>query len=302
LIAKLIIGTRASQLALLQTQQVVDALQTWTPGLEIQVKKISTSGDRDTTSALNLMGNTGVFVKELEKALVCGEIDIAVHSLKDMPTVQPPGLTVAAVLPREDPRDALVLGSRGCGIPTDGDRIGTGSLRRQVQLKKYYPTAITCPVRGNIGTRLNKLDKGEYDGLIMAAAALMRMGLAHRITTLLPLDRFIPAGGQGAIAIETRQDTALSALMNRLNHLPTWQAVTAERAFLNELGAGCHAPVGVIATLSGNTLEIKAMAAGPGDAMLIYDTARGDANQATETGIELARRMKTKGALTYYES
>jgi hydroxymethylbilane synthase len=301
--AKVIIGTRASQLALLQTQQVVDALQTWTPGLEIQVKKISTSGDRDTTSALNLMGNTGVFVKELEKALVCGEIDIAVHSLKDMPTVQPPGLTVAAVLPREDPRDALVLGSRGCGIPTDGDRIGTGSLRRQVQLKKYYPTAITCPVRGNIGTRLNKLDKGEYDGLIMAAAALMRMGLAHRITTLLPLDRFIPAGGQGAIAIETRQDTALSALLNRLNHLPTWQAITAERAFLNELGAGCHAPVGVIATAGAdNILEIKAMAAGSDDATLIYDTARGSTHQATETGIELAREMKTKGAPTYYES
>lgn len=302
MIAKLILGTRASQLATLQTQQVVDALQTLTPGLEIQVKKISTSGDRDTTSALHQMGGTGVFVKELEKALACGEIDMAVHSLKDMPAVQPPGLTVAAVLPREDPRDALISGSQGASTPAAGDRIGTGSLRRQVQLKKYYPRAITCPVRGNIDTRLNKLDKGEYDGLIMAAAALMRMGLAHRITTLLPLDRFIPAGGQGTIAIETRQDTALSALLNRLNHLPTWQAVTAERAFLKELGAGCHAPVGVIATVSGNALEIKAMAAGSDDATLIYDTARGSANQATETGIELAREMKTKGALTYYES
>ena len=299
---KLTIGTRASQLALLQTQQVVNAIEAMGNGFEIVIKKITTTGDRDTTSALDQMGGVGVFVKELEKALASGEIDLAVHSLKDMPTIQPPGLSIAAVLPREDSRDALVSNDTISGVLTAGSKIGTGSLRRQVQLKKYYPEVISCPLRGNINTRLAKLDRGEYSGLVMAAAALIRMGLQERILRFLPLDLFIPAGGQGVIALETRQEGQWVSLLKNLNHTPTWLAASAERAFLNELGAGCHAPVGALATVAANNLELSVMVASSDGNTLIYDQATGDINDATKIGVEMARRMKAKGVPDFNEA
>lgn len=294
---KVAIGTRSSRLALIQTQMVADGIKAISENIEIIIKKIATTGDSDRTSNLSQAGAVGIFVKELESALTEGDIDLAVHSLKDMPTIQPRGLTIAAVLEREDSRDVLVSRGKSLDQLAAGDMIGSSSLRRQVQLKRIRPDLLPLPIRGNIDTRLAKLDRGEYAAVIMAAAALLRLGWEKRIVQFLRVEHFMPAGGQGAIAVEARQeDGELMKLLSTMNHQPTWQAVAAERAFLNELGAGCHAPVGALANITGEMLTLKIMAANADGSTIIYDETNGKATEAESIGIEIARKMKAKGA------
>jgi len=297
LIGKVVIGTRGSRLAVIQTQMVADRISPISGDVEIIIKKISTSGDKDKTSILGQVEAVGFFVKELESALSESEIDLAVHSLKDMPAIQPEGLTIAAVLEREDPRDVLVSKGKRLDELAAGDKVGTSSLRRQVQLKRMRPDLLPLPIRGNIDTRIAKLDRGEYSAVVMAAAALLRLSWEERIVEFLPEEHFVPAGGQGAIAVEARQnDRDLLDLMAELNHLQTWQSVVAERAFLHNLGAGCHAPVGALAVVNGEKLTLKIMVASADGSEVVYDEVQGKAAQAESIGVELARKMKARGA------
>ena len=297
MIGKVVIGTRGSRLAVIQTQMVADRISPISGDVEIIIKKISTSGDKDKTSILGQVEAVGFFVKELESALSESEIDLAVHSLKDMPAIQPEGLTIAAVLEREDPRDVLVSKGKRLDELAAGDKVGTSSLRRQVQLKRMRPDLLPLPIRGNIDTRIAKLDRGEYSAVVMAAAALLRLSWEERIVEFLPEEHFVPAGGQGAIAVEARQnDRDLLDLMAELNHLQTWQSVVAERAFLHNLGAGCHAPVGALAVVNGEKLTLKIMVASADGSEVVYDEVQGKAAQAESIGVELARKMKARGA------
>jgi len=296
-IRRLVIGSRSSELAMRQAQSVVDKLRLVIPETAIEIRTISTIGDRDKETELHKMSAVGVFVKELEKALERHEIDLAVHSLKDMPAKQPADLVLSAVLEREDPGDVMVSNT-GClhDLPPGSD-VGTGSLRRSIQLKLERPDLITLPLRGNIETRLRKLDEGKYQAIIMAAAALKRLGLGSRITQYLPVDVFVPAGCQGIIGIEIRkEDTRLDELLKKLNHMPSWHEASAERAFLNTLGAGCHAPVGVKATCFSRDLTINAMAAKEGGDPVIFDSIKGDIFEAEKLGVRLAREFAAKGA------
>jgi hydroxymethylbilane synthase len=290
---KLIVGSRGSQLALLQTESVVASIREANPDIEVSISKIVTTGDRN-----RRVGGTAtaIFVKELEEALLDGRIDIAVHSLKDVPTEVPPGLRLLAVTERLDPRDALVASS-GLNELAPGSRIGTGSLRRTAQLMSYRPDLRTYPIRGNIDTRLRKVSAGEFDGVIVAAAAMLRLGWQDRITEYLPLSDFLPAVGQGALAIEGRlDDKEIAELVFPLNNLPTWQGVIAERAFLHALGGGCRAPVAALGTVSGDTLRLEGMVASISDGRGLHALEEGSAVSAEEIGVRLAEKMKGMGA------
>jgi len=290
---KLTVGSRRSRLALLQTESVIARIREINPGLEVSLSKIVTTGDRN--QRIGWTG-TAVFVKELEQALLDGRIDIAVHSLKDMPTEVPLGLCLLAVTERLDPRDALVAKSRLNEIPS-GARIGTGSLRRAVQLMSYRPDLLARPIRGNIDTRLGRVSSGEVDGVIVAAAAMLRLDLKGKITEYLPLEHFLPAVGQGALAIEARLgDKDIAGLISSVNHLPTWQCVTAERAFLHAMGGGCRAPVAALGTVSGNKLKLEGMVASISGRRVLRASGEGSATSAEEIGVGLAQRMRGMGA------
>jgi hydroxymethylbilane synthase len=290
---KLIVGSRGSKLALLQTESVVARIREASPDIEVSISKIVTTGDRN-----RRVGGTAtaIFVKELEEALLDGRIDIAVHSLKDVPTEVPLGLRLLAVTERLDPRDALVASSGLNGL-APGSRIGTGSLRRTAQLMSYRPDLRTYPIRGNIDTRLRKVSAGEFDGVVVAAAAMLRLGWQDRITEYLPLSDFLPAVGQGALAIEGRLgDKEIAELISSLNNLPTWQGVTAERAFLHAMGGGCRAPVAALGTVSGNTLRLEGMVASISDGKGLHALEEGSAVSAEEIGVRLAQKMFAMGA------
>jgi hydroxymethylbilane synthase len=290
---KLVVGSRGSQLALLQTESVVARLREVNPDIEISISKIVTSGDRN--RRVGGMG-TAIFVKELEEALLDGRIDIAVHSLKDVPTEVPAGLLLLAATERLDPRDALVAKSK-LGELASGAKIGTGSLRRTAQLRSYRPDLQVHPIRGNIDTRLRKVSSGEFDGVIVAAAAMLRLGWQDRITEYLPLGDFLPAVGQGALAIEGRLgDQEIAELVLPLNHLPTWQCITAERAFLHTLGGGCRAPVAALGTVSGDRLRLEGMVASISDGKGLHALEEGDAVSAEDIGVRLAQKMLAMGA------
>jgi hydroxymethylbilane synthase len=292
---RIVVGSRGSRLALIQTESVVARIREINPGLEVVVSKISTTGDRDHRSLPGVM-DTAIFVKELEEALLDGRIDIAVHSLKDLPTELPPGLGLVAVTERLDPRDALVANSGLNGLAS-GARIGTSSLRRTVQLMSYRPDLQAQPIRGNVDTRLRKVQSGEFDGVIVAAAALLRLGWAEKITEYLPLSSFLPAVGQGALAIEGRLgDADITRLMPPVNHLPTWQCVTAERALLRALEGGCRAPVAALATVSGDTLRLAGMVASISGRKVLQASEEGGAESAEAAGIKLAEKMQKMGA------
>jgi hydroxymethylbilane synthase len=292
---KIIIGTRGSRLALIQTESVLDRLKLIHPGLEIVVRKIVTAGDRDRRTHLDRIG-TDVFVKELEEALLDGRIDLAVHSLKDVPTDIPPGLALIAVAERDDPRDVLVAKALLNDLPS-GSRIGTGGLRRTIQIAKIRPDIETCNIRGNVDTRLRKVDSGEVDGVVLAAAGLKRLGWQHKITQYLPLENFLPAAGQGALVIEARaEDKETIDLVSPLNHLPTWQCVSAERAFLRELGGGCRAPIAALGTINRHTLRLEGLVAGLNGERLLRDSTEGDVTSAEELGVSLAGKMLERGA------
>ena len=246
------VGTRGSRLALAQTELVLSKLRAAHPGVAFELVIVTTQGDANRAAPLAGMG-LGVFVSEIERRLAAGEIDLAVHSLKDLPTALPDGMAIGAIPERADPRDVLVshLGHTLARLPA-GARIGTSSPRRAAQLAEYRPDLTIVPIRGNVETRIRKAAGDECDGAILAAAGLHRLGLADAITEYLPPDRFVPPPGQGAMAVEIRADDArMTALAAAAHHPPTAAAVAAERAFLSILGGGCQVPVGAYADYAG---------------------------------------------------
>ncbi len=292
---RLVVGSRRSRLALLQTESVIARIREVNPDIEVSLSKITTTGDRS-RSPLDIMG-TAIFVTELEQALLEGRIDIAVHSLKDVPTELPPGLCLLAVTERLDPRDALVARAK-LGELNSGAKIGTGSLRRTAQLMGYRPDLRARPIRGNVDTRLGKVLSGEFDGVIVAAAAMLRLNWKDKITEFLPLEHFLPAVGQGALVVEARVDDEYTArLISALNHLPTWQGITAERAFLHALGGGCRAPVAALGVVSSNTLRLEGMVASINGQKMLRASQEGSAKSAEEIGMRLAQKMRGMGAV-----
>lgn len=291
-----VIGSRGSRLALIQAESVASRLRELHPQLDVSIRKIVTEGDRNRNIPLEKVSDVGMFVKKLEEALVDREIDIAVHSCKDVPTDTPPGLSLLAAIERLDPRDVLVARTRLADLPA-GARIGTGSLRRSVQLARYRRDLEVCSIRGNVDTRVRKVASGEVDGVILAAAALRRLDWENRITEYLPVEHFLPAVGQGALVLEGRaDDPGIAAVVALVNHLPTWQSVIAERAFLKALGGGCRAPIAALGTVSDNTLILEGMASDPLGGYFLRSSEEGDAAFPEALGNQLADKLLSMGA------
>ncbi|NES98492.1 MAG: hydroxymethylbilane synthase [Desertifilum sp. SIO1I2] len=295
------IGSRKSQLALVQTHWVQEQLQKHYPNRTFEVHTMSTQGDNILDVALSKIGDKGLFTKELELGMLHNQVDFAVHSLKDLPTNLPEGLVLGCVTERENPADALVVHEKHkdkqlATLPP-GTIVGTSSLRRLAQLRHHYPHLEFKDIRGNLNTRLAKLDAGEYDALILAVAGLQRLGMAERIHQAIPSDVSLHAVGQGALGIECRaEDAEVLELLKALEHQPTAQRCYAERAFLRELEGGCQVPIGVQTVIEGETLTLTGMVASLDGQRLIKDTTSGAATQAEELGIELANKLKDQGA------
>jgi hydroxymethylbilane synthase len=287
----MVIGSRGSQLALWQARHIAAKLAEH--GVETRIEIIKTTGDKITDVPLAQAGGKGLFTKEIEEALLAGTIDLAVHSLKDVPADLPSGLMLAAFPEREEPRDALI--GRPLSQLREGSRIGTSSLRRAAQLKALGRGILIETLRGNVDTRLRKLDEGRYDAIVLAAAGLRRLGWSDRVAELLPVEIMCPAVGQGSLAIETRQDGGAAAeLIRGLDHAETRKAVTAERALLASLGGGCQVPIGGHAILHAGEVHLRAIVASPGGERIV----RGELSGAdpTEVGSELGRRLLKQGA------
>lgn len=293
-----IIGSRGSRLAIIQAESVLARLKEANPALEFKLTRIITQGDRDKTGSLDRIPGRGVFVKEIEEALLEKRIDIAVHSLKDLPTQIPSGLSLTAVTMRLDPRDAFVSPGKKLAELPPGSVIGTGSPRRKVQLLTYRPDLEVKEIRGNIDTRLHKVISGEFDGIIVAAAALIRLGWEDRITEYLALEHFLPEIGQGALGIEIRAgDKEIAQLTQTLNHEPTWQSIIAERAFLQALGGGCRTPVAALATVTGDTLRLQGMVVYNGN--IFQDSEEGSPLTPHLVGKRLANKLLERGAAQF---
>jgi hydroxymethylbilane synthase len=293
---RIVIGSRGSKLALIQAESVAQQLRRIEPSLEIEIRRIVTEGDRNQAINIEETGDIGIFVNALEESLVRGEIDLAVHSLKDLPVVQPEELVLVAVTEREDARDALVA-SASLAELRHGARIGTSSIRRSVQLKRLRQDIETVGIRGNVDTRLRKVANGEVEGIVVAAAAMLRLGREKEVTEFLRADKFVPAAGQGALAVEVRQnDDPVKDLAGRINHLPTWQAVVAERAFLSTLGGGCSVPISANAIADKGRLKITGMVSDRAGKVIYIDTIEDDASNAKAVGIRLADKMLESGA------
>jgi hydroxymethylbilane synthase len=293
----LVIGSRGSALALAQTQSIREQILSRFPDVEVSVKVIKTSADKDTTTSIRAGSAIGVFVKELEQALLNDEIDLAVHSMKDVPTQIQAGLQIAAVPEREDPRDALIARSAKSlpDLPKNS-RVGTGSVRRQALLLALRPDLSVMDIRGNIDTRLKKLEEGAYDAIVLACAGLNRLGLQNRISAKLAFEEMLPAPGQGALAIETRSDDrCIAAIAAALNHPPTSIAVLAERAFLRRMGGGCNVPVAVYARIRQNMIEIDGLVASPDGLKIVRDSVRQNLEIANEAAISLADAILEQG-------
>lgn len=294
------IGTRGSALALWQARAVAGALERLGTASELVI--ITTRGDARQDAPLSALGGKGVFVTEIHDAMHHGEIDVAVHSAKDMAAVPPDGLHIAAVLPREDPRDALVL-PEGRVLSTELTLIGTGSPRRIAQLRRLYPAARFDAIRGNVDTRLRKLEAGEVQALVLACAGLRRLGLASRISMPLPVDDCLPAPGQGIIAIEVRTaDTETGRVVSALNDADARTRLIAEQAVVAALGGGCQLPLGVFAELDGQHLSVRAVASSADGARLVQGLARGEAADAGGVGTRLAADLASRGALELLHS
>jgi hydroxymethylbilane synthase len=293
------IGSRGSKLAVIQAEGLLAKLRETFPGLKASLVKITTSGDRYSTTALDEFAGHGIFVKELEKALLDKQIDLAVHSLKDLPTEIPDGLRLAAATARIDPRDVLVSKTGRLAELGAGSKIGTGSPRRAVQLLALRPDLSVCHIRGNIDTRLRKVFDGEFDGVIVAAAAMIRLGWEDKITEYLPIEHFTPAVGQGALGIEIRsEDEEITTLVSKINDEPTWQCITAERTFLHALGGGCRAPIAALGMVSDGILKLNGMVASADGERILRATEEGNASAAEQIGRRLARKMAEMGALS----
>jgi len=291
------IGTRGSALALAQTEWVKRKLEERYPDLRVEVITIKTSGDRFLSAPVAAIPGKGIFVKEIEDALLKKEIDLAVHSMKDLPTEMTEGLTIAAVPEREDARDVLVSAAqrRLKDLPA-GAKIGTGSLRRRAQILHCRHDLSVEPIRGNVDTRLRKMDAGEVDGLVMAAAGLKRLGLEKRVTEYLPEEICLGAVAQGALALESREGDSVIGWVEFLRHPPTMVEVVAERAFLMRLGGGCQLPVGARARAEGERLRLMGVAADPSGHKLFKEEAEGPVDQAEHLGRTLAERLLAMGA------
>jgi hydroxymethylbilane synthase len=288
----LTIGSRGSQLALWQAHWIQARLEAL--GQQCQIEIIKTTGDKITDVALSQVGSKGLFTKEIEEALLAGTIDLAVHSLKDMPTELPPGLTLAAIPEREDPRDALI-GRVLSDLPA-GASVGTGSLRRAAQLRALRPDLQMEDIRGNVDTRLRKLDEGRYDAIVLAAAGLRRLGWEHRITELFDPGIMCPAVGQGALAVETRDDGGHAfQIVEQLENVETRARVTAERAVLASLGGGCQAPMGAHAFVTSETLCILALIVSPDGEKVVRKEAQGPVAQAAALGQALGEKLLAAG-------
>jgi len=290
----LVIGSRGSKLALWQAEYTKARLEGL--GQECRVEIITTSGDRFQSGPLKEVGNKGLFTKEIEDALLAGSIDLAVHSLKDVPTMIPDGLKIVATPEREDPRDAMV-GLKLADVPAGG-KIGTGSLRRIAQIGAARPDVTAAPVRGNVDTRLRKLDEGQFDAIVLAAAGLRRLGWGERIAEYLDPEVMCPAVGQGSLAFETRDDGgAAFAACLRMNHAPTHAAITAERAVLSVLGGGCQVPVGAYAVVSEDgVLSLRAVVSSPDGRTLVKRDGSGPAVDAAAIGHRVGEALLKAGA------
>jgi hydroxymethylbilane synthase len=299
------LGTRGSELALYQANAVA-ALLLQHAGVTCEIVVIKTSGDRLSEASLSEIGGKRLFVKEIEDALLAGDVDLAVHSSKDMPAVLPDGLEVGAVLPREDPRDAVVLPGDSAAAMSFEDvvrtlgrapRIGTSSIRRIAQLTRVFPGAQFLPIRGNLGTRLRKLDSGDFDAIVLAAAGLRRLDRAARISATVPVDACIPAPGQGIIAVEIRgDDERTKSLVARIDDESAAHALRAERAVVTRLGGGCQMPIGAFADVSNGTLTLTGVVVSADGARAARASAGGAVGLAPAIGVDVAERLLTAGA------
>jgi hydroxymethylbilane synthase len=294
----LVIASRGSQLALWQARWV--AAELTARGHQCRIEIIKTTGDKITDVPLAKVGTKGLFTKEIEEALLDGRADLAVHSLKDLPTELPEGLVLAAVPEREDPRDAVV-GQRLADLPP-GAKVGTSSLRRAAQLRKLRPDVLVESVRGNLDTRLRKLDQGQYHAILLAAAGLKRLGWGDRIAEILPTDVMCPAVGQGALAIETRAAGAGFDAVRSLDHAGAHAAVLAERGLLGALGGGCQVPIGAHATVDGGRLRLLGLVASPDGGEVVRGEAEGPVSEAASLGRALGQELLERGARRILEA
>lgn len=295
---KLIIGSRGSRLALWQSEHIKSKLESLNPQLEIKIEIIKTSGDINTFQPLTVIGGKGVFTKELEEALLDNRVDLAVHSLKDLPTVLPEGLSLSAITEREDPRDALILRSdieiespSISNLPQNAV-VGTSSQRRLAQLKALRPDVQIKDLRGNVDTRLRKLDEGDYDAIILASAGLRRLGWADRISAALSIDEMLPAVGQGALGLETRADDSETInLIQSLNHEETKIACITERAYLRGLGGGCQLPIAGHAVVKDNRVYLAGLLANETFEEIKRGKIDGEISEAEKIGEDLANQL-----------
>jgi hydroxymethylbilane synthase len=291
------LGTRGSPMALWQARWVAESLRTHHPGLTTELVVIRTAGDRNRQDPLPRIGGKGLFVKDIEDALLRQKIELAVHSMKDVPTTLPLGLHLSAVPPRDEVRDAFVGrdGQRLTDAPGPW-RIGTSSLRRRAQLLALYPEFWVQDIRGNVDTRLRKMRQGEVDGVVVAAAGMFRLGLQVEITEFLPIEIMLPAAGQGALGIETLAGHWIDDLLQPLHDLDTAIAVAAERAFLWHLGGGCTVPIAALAQCQGAELHMQGLVSTPDGSQLLRQELRGSVQESAQLGERLAVQMRASGA------
>jgi hydroxymethylbilane synthase len=292
------IGTRGSQLALFQANWVKGRLIETHPDLQVTLIRIKTTGDKIQDAPLAKIGGKGLFVKEIEEALIQKRIDLAVHSIKDVPTEFPKGLLLPVITKREDPRDVLISkdGNPLKNLP-EGAKVGTSSLRRQAQLLHFRSDLELIPLRGNLDTRLKKLQTMDFDGIVLALAGVRRLGLESRITEIIPTEISLPAIGQGALGIETRMDDdEVQEKVHFLNDKDSWAAITAERAFLKKLGGGCQVPIAAFARISGSVLRIEGLVGTIDGRRLIRHHMEGPIDEVESLGTQLAEVLLSRGA------
>ena len=293
----IIIGTRGSKLAMWQAEWVKNEIKKKNPFVNVEIVKIKTIGDKIVDRPLAMVGGKGLFVKEIEQKLIDKDIDLAVHSMKDMPGELPDGLIIGAVPLRENPFDVLV--SKDMIFLSDlpaGSKIGTSSLRRASQIKHARPDIITESIRGNLDTRLKKLSAGEFDAIILAAAGIIRLGMKEKITEYLDEKTMLPAVGQGALCIESRaNDQEISFLLKTLNHMETGITIKGERAFLKRLEGSCHIPVACFGKIKKENITLTGLIASEDGSKIIKETIQEDINSAEQAGIELADSLLAKG-------
>jgi len=295
-ISRIVIGTRSSALAVRQTHIVIDLLRARFPEVEFEVRTVRTKGDAVRDRPISEIGDKGVFVRSIEQLLLAGEIDVAVHSLKDMPAdIETPGLRFASFPHREDPRDVLISARPGdIDALSVGARVGTSSARRRVQIARLRGDLELCDIRGNVDTRLRKLDSGEYDAIVLAAAGLLRLDLDHRISSYLEVDQCVPDAGQGILAVQVRAGDPVGDLVDTIDVPDVRRAALAERAVVRGLEADCHSPVGALAEFNNGRVLLRAMAATESGDRLYRDSVTGPMDNAVVLGEELGAGLRAR--------